>query len=104
MRGLLFTTALILGLVAVEITLKVIKPFPISKIASVGLTTVPNAKKYGWGFQPGSDLPSTDYDTGEIKSGKINSHGWRTDEYDIKNLLTSSVFLFWGTLSLLVGE
>lgn len=69
---------------AAEILLRIFWP---SQISTIGHTASQNAKRYGWGFNPGELVRICDPDTGEIYSDRCNNHGWRDTfrEYENRN-------------------
>lgn len=60
-----------------------------SQTATMGMKHSHNASLYGWGYDPGAVLKTSDPDTCDVWFSKANNHGWRDLDREYVNIKNS---------------
>jgi len=69
----------------VELGLRLLLPFNMTAVSTVGHVEAANASYYGWGYNPHERIRIQDPDTGELHVSRANNHGWRDRDRQIEN-------------------
>ncbi|MGO8880628.1 MAG: SGNH/GDSL hydrolase family protein [Desulfomonilaceae bacterium] len=65
-----------------EIILRVFLP---SQTATMGIRYSRNGSLYGWGYDPGAVVKTSDPDTCDVWFSRVNNHGWRDLDREYEN-------------------
>lgn len=74
--------SIILLILFTEIILRAFLP---SQTATMGIRYSRNGSLYGWGYDPGAVIKTSDPDTCDVWFSRVNNHGWRDLDRDYEN-------------------
>jgi lysophospholipase L1-like esterase len=84
-KYVLLITNLFVAILLILIAEVVLHKFIPSQTATMGMRHSRNASLYGWGYDPGAVLKTSDPDTCDVWFSKANNHGWRDLDREYEN-------------------
>jgi lysophospholipase L1-like esterase len=79
---LLLLLSVVTVAVLTDLLLRLFLPYD---VATIGHRRSPNARKYGWGYNPNELVRTLDPDTGQTYLDRVNGRGWRDVDRTIAN-------------------